>query len=92
MFKTRKEMQSLIDACRKSLARAEETIEKLTFEYKELRELRKQEVHNNTILINENRELREKLNSIEKLATSNTYGNDKAILDKLKEVIRRKTK
>ena len=68
MFKRRKEMQSLIDASRKSLAEAEETIEELTFECKELKE---------------------KLYRIEGLATSNTYGNDKAILGKLKEVIRR---
>ena len=87
MFQRRKEMQSLINASRKALAEAEKTIEELTYDCKELRAIRKQEVHNNTVLINKNSELSKKLNMVEELATSNTCGNEKAILNKIKEVI-----
>ena len=34
----------------------------------------------------------EQLKQITELAESNTYGNDRAVLDKIKEVIRRQTK
>lgn len=34
----------------------------------------------------------EQLKQITELAESNTYGNDKAVLDKIKEVIRQQTK
>lgn len=45
--------------------------------YRENRELR-----------HENEELRDTINSILKLAESNTYNNDKAVLGKIKELIR----
>lgn len=92
MFKRRKESQSLINASRKSLAEAESRVEELTFDCKELREIRKELVHNNTILVSKNSELTKALKEIEELATSNNYGNEKVILDKIREAIRRQTK
>ena len=62
-------------------------------EVQKLQELRDQDLHNNTILINENTKLIQIINRVEALATQNRYGNEKVILDKIKEVIQsRKTK
>ena len=87
MFKRRKEMQSLINASRKALDEAETKIKELTIDCKELREIRKEQTHNNTILVNKNRELTELLNKVNEVATSNTYNNDKMVLNKIKELV-----
>ena len=87
MFKRRKEMQSLINASRKALDEAETKIKELTIDCKELREIRKEQTHNNTILLNKNRELTELLNKVNEVATSNTYNNDKMVLNKIKELV-----
>lgn len=81
MFKKRKELQRLVDVSRRSLAEAEDEIEKLSDELKIAR-------HNNGILLNKNRKQNKTFNEIYNLATGNTYGNDKAILDKIKELVR----
>ena len=87
MFKKRKEMQSLINESRKALDEAETKIKELTLDCKELREIRKEQTHNNTILVNKNRELTELLNKVNEVATSNTYNNDKMVLNKIKELV-----
>lgn len=74
MFKTRKEMQSLINSSRKSLANAEIQIS----ERNKLIE----------ITVEENRELKELVKEIKRLATSNRYGKPDVILDKVKELVR----
>ena len=62
-------------------------------EVQKLQELRNQDLHNNTILINENTKLIQIIDRVEALATQNRYDNEKVILDKIKEVIQsRKTK
>lgn len=62
-------------------------------EIQRLQELRNQDLHNNTILINENTKLIQIIDRVEALATQNRYDNEKVILDKIKEVIQsRKTK
>lgn len=62
-------------------------------EVQKLQELRDQDLHNNTILINENTKLIQIINRVEALATQNRYDNEKVILYKIKEVIQsRKTK
>lgn len=62
-------------------------------EVQKLQELRNQDLHNNTILINENTKLIQIIDRVEDLATQNRYNNEKVILDKIKEVIQsRKTK
>lgn len=62
-------------------------------EVQKLQELRNQDLHNNTILINENTKLIQIIDRVEALASQNRYNNEKVILDKIKEVIQsRKTK
>lgn len=62
-------------------------------EVQKLQELRNQDLHNNTILINENTKLIQIIDRVGALATQNRYDNEKVILDKIKEVIQsRKTK
>lgn len=81
MFRKRKELQRLIDTSRKSLAEAEGKLEKLSDELKIAR-------HNNGILLNKNRKQNKTINEIYNLASGNTYGNDKAILNKIIELAR----
>ena len=56
-------------------------------EVQKLQELRNQDLHNNTILINENTKLIQIIDRVEVLASQNRYNNEKVILDKIKEVI-----
>lgn len=80
-----KEKQSLLEARTKALKRAENKVEELTQEnkavYGENRDLRF-----------ENEELKDTLREALKLAESNTYNNEKIVLNKIIEVIRRQTK
>ena len=73
MLKRRKEMQSLINSSRKSLANAEIQIA----ERNKLIE----------ITVEENRELKELVKEIKRLATSNRYGRPDVILNKVKELV-----
>lgn len=61
-------------------------VRELSIDNKELRELRKEAVHNNTILAEKNNNLIKTNKAIFELATSNTYGNEKIILAKIKEL------
>lgn len=94
MFKTRKEMQSLIDASRKSLANAEDEITRR----EKLIEMQRNEIHEyqkeNEVLYQENKELRfdneelsELVRRIKNLTESNSYNNEKNILKKIKELV-----
>lgn len=73
MFRKTKELQSLVNASRKNLKDAERKVE------------------NRNILIadlqKKNEEQEELINRIKRIATSNTYNNEKAILGKIKELI-----
>lgn len=73
MFRRRKEMQSLINSSRKSLANAEIQIS----ERNKLIE----------ITVEENRELKELVKEIKRLTTSNRYGRPDVILNKVKELV-----
>lgn len=79
MFR-RKEKQSLIEASRKALKNAEKEVKELTKENKALYE-------ENKDLRFENEEQRELIDRIKRIATSNAYNNEKAILGKIKELI-----
>ncbi len=81
MFKRRKELQSLVNSSRKSLAEAEEKVCKISEELKIAR-------HNNVILIGKNRKQNKLIKGIIKLATSNTCDNEKVILDKIRDLVR----
>ncbi len=56
-------------------------------EVHKLQNLRNQDLHNNTILINQNAKLIQIINKVEALTSQNRYNNEKVILDKIKEVI-----
>lgn len=73
MFRTKKEMQSLINSSRKSLADAEIQIA----ERNKLIE----------VIVEENRELKELVKEIKRLTTSNRYGRPNVILNKVKELV-----
>lgn len=81
MFKRKKELQSLVNSSRKSLAEAEERVCKISEELKIAR-------HNNVILIGKNRKQNKLIEEITKLATSNIYDNEKVILDKIRDLVR----
>ena len=93
-FKTRKELQSLVNTSRKSLAEAEEKITErnklLEYQHQKINKLKEENlaVHEeNKDLRFENEELKDTLKEINMLLTSNTY-NDKEILDrKIKELV-----
>ncbi len=73
MFRKTKKLQSLVNVSRKNLKDAERKVE------------------NKNILIadlqKKNEEQEELINRIKRIATSNTYNNEKAILGKIKELI-----
>lgn len=63
-------------------------IVELARENKELKELRLQEVKNNTKILEQNNIKTDIIKRITDLATSNTYNNEKALLNKIKELVR----
>ena len=75
-----KELQRLVNSSRKALRRAEDEIEKLTKENLEVYE-------ENKDLRFENEEQKDFIKRIDKLVNSNKYNNEKAILQKVKELI-----
>lgn len=79
MFK-RKEKQSLLEARTKALKEAEREIV-------ELKQIRLQEVRNNTKILEQNNKKAELIKRITDLVNSNKYNNEKAVLNKIKELI-----
>lgn len=75
-----KELQRLVNSSRKALRRAERKIEELTKENLEVYE-------ENKDLRFENEEQRNFIERIDKLVNYNKYNNEKAILQKVKELI-----
>ncbi len=80
LFRKLKEQQSLIDSSRKSLADAEEKIQKLS----DALEVSK---HNNTVLLERNRKQAKVLKEIETLTEINKYNHEEDIFNKIKELI-----
>lgn len=79
MFK-RNEKQSLLEARTKALKEAEKEIQ-------ELKEIRLQEVRNNTKILEQSNKKVELIKRITNLVNSNKYNNEKAVLCKIKELI-----
>lgn len=79
MFFRKKEMQSLIDSSRKSLKKAQDTAEHLKYE---------RDIANNnaTLILQQNRILRNIIKEIKLVAESNVYGNKEVALRKIKEL------
>lgn len=93
-FRKFKEMQGLIQSRTIALKRAESKIEQRDKLIKNLREERNELQEEAEILVEsnsglrcENEELRLLLHNVSKLANSNTYDNEKAVLDKIKELV-----
>lgn len=79
MFRRKRELQRLVNASRKSLAEAEETISKLSEEIRIVRD-------KNVVLLNKNRSLTETIKAIKELAEGNKYGRPDLVLAKIKEL------
>lgn len=59
----------------------------LSEENNQLRDLRVQEVHNNTVLLEKNTELTKILSNIKELSESNNYGKAEIILAKINDLV-----
>lgn len=60
----------------------------LSFENKQLKDLRKQEVHNNTILTKENTKLQKLLKDVADRTIACPADSEKIVLNKIKELVR----
>lgn len=60
----------------------------LSFENKQLKDLRKQEVHNNTILVKENMKLQDLLKDVADRTIDCPVDSEKIVLNKIKELVR----
>ena len=60
----------------------------LSFENKQLKDLRKQEVHNNTILVKENMKLQDLLKDVADRTIACPVNSEKIVLNKIKELVR----
>lgn len=81
-----KELQSLLEARTKALNKAEEIIKEFKTENRELKHIRLQEVRNNAKILEQNNKKTEFITRIIDLANSNKYNNEKAVLNKIKEL------
>ncbi len=82
-----KEIKSLIKARNKSLINAENKVQELTKENRELKQIRLQEVRNNTKILEQSNKKTELIKRITDLVNGNKYSNEKAILNIIKELI-----
>lgn len=60
----------------------------LSFENKQIKDLRKQEVHNNTILVKENMKLQDLLKDVADRTIACPVDSEKIVLNKIKELVR----
>lgn len=93
MFR-KNEKQSLIDASRKVLKDAERKVEDRNILIADLQKQNKELTNENLVVHEENKDLRfeneeqkEFIDRITKIATANSYNNEKAILGKITELI-----
>lgn len=93
MFR-KNEKQSLIGSSKKALQDAERKIEDRNILIADLQKQNKELTNENIAVHEENKELRfendeqkELIDRITKIATANSYNNEKAILGKIKELI-----
>ena len=94
MFRKTKELQSLVDASRKNLKDAEREVENRNILIADLQKKNEELSNENIAVYEENKDLRfeneeqrELIDRIKRIATSNAYNNEKAILGKIKELI-----
>lgn len=87
MFRRTKELQSLVEATRKALKEAEDKAENRNAVIKDMEEQAKALYEENKDLRFENEEQQDLIKRIDKLVNSNKYNNEKAIIDKIKELV-----
>jgi hypothetical protein len=94
MFRKTKELQSLVNASRKNLKDAERKVEDRNILIADLQKKNEELSNENIAVYEENKDLRfeneeqrELIDRIKRIATSNAYNNEKAILGKIKELI-----
>jgi flagellar biosynthesis component FlhA len=94
MFRKTKELQNLVNASRKNLKNAERKIEDRNILIADLQSKNEELTNENLAVHEENKDLRfendeqeELIDRIKRIATSNAYNNEKAILRKIKELI-----
>lgn len=63
-------------------------VRNLSFENEQLKNLRKQEVHNNTILVKENMKLQDLLKDVADRTIACPLDSEKIVLNKIKELVR----
>lgn len=88
MFKRTKELQTLLNASRKALKEAEDKAENKNMLIKDMEEQAKALYEENKDLRFENEEQLGLIKRIDRLVNSNKRNNEKAILDKIKELVR----
>ena len=97
MFRKTKELQSLVNASRKSLKEAESKIENRNILIADLQNKNAELTEENLAVYEENKDLRfeneeqkELIDRITRVATANAYNNEKVNLSKIKELIKEK--
>ena len=88
MFKRTKELQTLLNASRKALKEAEDKIENRNILIKDMEEQAKALYEENKDLRFENEEQLGLIKRIDESVNSNKYNNEKAVLNKIKELVR----
>ena len=89
MFKTRKEMQSLIDISRKHLADAEERTAIITKRYKELKAKNETTEHNAEVLLQTNDKLIRVLNEVADRVACNQYNKPEQCIEIIRDLTRK---
>lgn len=84
MFNRKQEKIDELNARNIELARQ---LRDIKLENKQLREIRLQEVKNNTKILKQNNKQADLINRVNDLINSNKYNNEKAVLSKVKELV-----
>lgn len=88
MFGSNRKILNEIDELEKRKIELARQVRDLSKENKELKTLRRQAVHNNTILVDENRELIQLLTEIADRAFCCPLDSEKIVLNKIKDLTR----
>ena len=88
MFGSNRAFLNKIDELEQRSVELSRALDKTDKENKELKEIRLISEHNNTVLVKKNQKQDAILKEIAKLTEINTYGNEKVILEKIRELVR----
>lgn len=86
MFGKHAKASNAIEQAHEQITELQERVENIIRENQDLKNLRKQELHNNTILVRKNMEQQRVLKQIEIVAYQN-YGRDDIALSRIRELI-----